>query len=163
MLLTIRTIVNRGNIWEFQFWFFFIDHHIEKCLSLERFSFFHCPVLSFQCTLWLFSSNCYRCLITTLFQLIIFPSVLLQLRVTRQWTCKPHMYALRTYFFSLLQMMIYSVLKICIIMQIIHYMMSRDFIYPIIFKSYLNKNFMLFVNIYGFMRFLCNVFAWQAL
>ena len=35
-------------------------------------------------------------------------------------------------------------------MQIIHITMSRDFIYPIIFKSYINKNFMLFVNIYGF-------------
>ena len=32
---------------------FFIDHHIEKCLSLEKFCFFHCPVLSFQCKLWL--------------------------------------------------------------------------------------------------------------
>ena len=54
-------------------------------------------------------------------------------------------------------------LKICIIMQIIHYIMSRDFIYPITCKSYMIKNFMLLVNIYGFMRFLCNVFAWQAL
>ena len=66
-------------------------------------------------------------------------------------------------FFFMLHMMFYSLLKICIIMQIIHYIMSRDFIYPIICKSYMIKNFMLFVNIYGFMRFLCNVFAWQAL
>ena len=63
-------------------------------------------------------------------------------------------------FFSSLHMNFYCLLKIYIIM---HSMMSQDFIYPIIFKSYTNKNFMLFINIYGFMRFLCDVFAWQAL
>ena len=68
-------------------------------------------------------------------------------------------------FFSSLQvhMMFHSLLKIGIIMQIMHYMMSCDFIYPIIFYSYMNKNFMLFVNMSGFLRFLCNVFAWQSL
>ena len=65
LLLTICTIVNRDNKWEFQIWFF-LDHHMEKCSSLEKYSqsiislyskysdsyFFHCPVLSFQCKLW---------------------------------------------------------------------------------------------------------------
>ena len=32
-----------------------------------------------------------------------------------------------------------------------------------IFLSDMNKNFMLFMNIYGFMRFLCNLLALQAL
>ena len=66
-------------------------------------------------------------------------------------------------FFSSLHMRFHCLLNICIIMQIMHSMMSRDFIYPIIVQSYANKNFMLFINIYGFIRFLCNVFAWQAL
>ena len=66
-------------------------------------------------------------------------------------------------FFSSLHTRFHCLLNICIIMQIMHSMMSRDFIYPIIVQSYANKNFMLFINIYGFMRFLCNVFAWQAL
>ena len=63
-------------------------------------------------------------------------------------------------FFSSLHMNFYCLLKTY---KIMHSMMSRDFIYPIIFKSYTNKNFMLFINIYGFIRFLCDVFAWQAL
>ena len=35
--------------------------------------------------------------------------------------------------FSPFHMIFYSLLKICIIMQIIHIMMTRDVIYPIIF------------------------------
>ena len=65
-------------------------------------------------------------------------------------------------FFSSLHMRVYYLLKICRIMQIMLSVMSCDFIYPIIFKYYINKNFMLFINIYGFMKFLCNGFAWQA-
>ena len=66
-------------------------------------------------------------------------------------------------FFSSFHVMFYCLLKICIIMQIMHSVISRDFIYPIILKSNINKNFMVFIKIYGFTRFLCNVFAWQVL
>ena len=53
--------------------------------------------------------------------------------------------------------------KICIIIQIIHAVMSCDLIYPIISAPYMKKNLMLFMNIYGFVRFPFNVFAWQGL
>ena len=48
-------------------------------------------------------------------------------------------------------------------MQIMHAVISRDFIYPRIFLIDMNKNLILFVNIYGFVRFPCNVLVWQAL
>ena len=44
-------------------------------------------------------------------------------------------------------------------MQIMQAMMSRVFIYPIICHIHLKDNFVLFINIYGFIKFLCNVFA----
>ena len=50
-----------------------------------------------------------------------------------------------------------------IIIQIIHAVMSCDLIYPIISAPYMKKNLMLFMNIYGFVRFPFNVFAWQGL
>ena len=44
-------------------------------------------------------------------------------------------------------------------MQIMQFMMSRVFIYPIICHIHLKDNFVLFINMYGFIKFLCNVFA----
>ena len=38
-----------------------------------------------------------------------------------------------------------------------HAVISRDFIYPRIFLIDMNKNLILFVNIYGFVRSPCNV------
>ena len=45
-----------------------------------------------------------------------------------------------------------------IIMQIMHSTMLHVFIYPTIL-SHMKKNGMLFINIYGFVRFIYNIFT----
>ena len=54
------------------------------------------------------------------------------------------------------------VVVVCIIMQIMQSLMSRVFIHLIICQFHMNKYLMLFVNMYGFIRFMCNGFASQA-